>query len=57
MTIKKNKSRNPIAQALYEDRRFKLKTHNPKKKPPKEPTVEEAIIQLQEEEEQNEEND
>lgn len=46
----KPKRRNPVAQALHEERAFKLKVHNPKKKPPPEPTVTEALEILEEDE-------
>lgn len=48
--MRPKKIRNRIAQELYEDRRYRLKVHNPKKKPPPEPTVEDALIELEEEE-------
>ncbi len=45
----KHKARNPIAKALREDAQFRLKVRNPKKKPPPEPTVTEALEILEEE--------
>lgn len=52
----KRKVRNPVAKALREDAAFKLRVQNPKKKPPRKPTVTEALEILEEEEELNEEN-
>lgn len=46
----KRKTRNPIAKALREDAQFRLKVRNPKKKPPPEPTVTEALEILEEDE-------
>lgn len=53
MTSKRQmpKRRNPVHKELIEDAKFRLKVHNPKKdvKAPPEPSVEEAIIEYEEE--------
>jgi hypothetical protein len=44
------KIRNPVAKELRENTQFRLKVVNPKKSPPKEPTIKEALIEMEEEE-------
>lgn len=50
----KPKLRNPEARKLHEDRAYRLKIFNPKKNPPKEVSIEEALLMVEEEETHNE---
>lgn len=43
--------RNPVARELRENPAFRIKVHNIKKEPPKPPSVKEALIEIEEEEE------